>query len=328
MTLEVALFFTLLIALGVLLSALCSGIETGIYTTNRVRLALRVAEGQRRARILRDEMDHPNRLLAALLIANTIANDFVAIGISRVLHGVGLGPFGAVVVNTMIVVPILFIFGEVIPKDLFRRSADRATQALAPGLRAARLLLTWCGLVPLVQGTSTAVLRLLGAEPDAPLTSRQRLARIFEEGVGSGALSEEQVSLAERVMGVAGRTVAERMIPWRRASVIRANLDQPVRHVTVRGDGFSRYPVVGSDGRVIGVVAALDLLTAPERSLGEVVHNACWVDPGTRLLEALEVLRRERAKLAVVGSPKGGPVGVITLSDLVEPLVGSFKGDL
>lgn len=325
---EALIGFAALVAAGVLLSALCSGVETGIYTLNRVRLALRVARGDRRALLLRDEIDHPNRLLAALLIANTIANDAVSIGISHLVAESGLGPIASVAFNTVIIVPLLFIFGEVLPKDLFRRVADRAVLPMAPLLRAMRLALTWCGLVPLVHAASSIVLRRLGGSSEAPLSSRQRLARLFEEGAGAGVLTEEQVSLAERVMGVAGRTVAERMVSWKRSISIRSDADARGRTAVIRQGTFSRYPVVATDGRVLGIVSSLDLLTAPERPVTELMRAPCWVEPGTKLLDALESMRRDRSKLAIVGDPARAPVGVISLSDLVEPLVGTFTGDL
>lgn len=319
--------FALLSLFGVVLSALCSGIETGVYSLNRVRLAVGVGRGERRALILREEMDRPNRLLGALLVANTLANDLVAIGTSHLFDAFSLGPITAVVVNTMVLVPVLFILGDVLPKDLFRRVADRIIPAMAPSIRAGRLLLTWCGLVPLIQLVSAVVLRRLGARPEEPLSSRQRLARLFEEGAGSGALSEAQVTLAERVMGVAGRAVSERMIPWRRVLSIRADLDGGDRRAAMRGRVFSRYPVLDGDGRVIGIASALDMLLSPARPIRDLTMPACWVSATTSLLEALEAMRRARAKLAIVGDPQGAPQGVVTLSDLVQPMVGTFEGE-
>jgi len=317
-----------MVVLGVSLSALCSGIETGIYSINRVRLALGVGRGERRSLILRDEMDHPNRLLAALLIGNTIANDLVAIGTSRLFEGFGLGPIASVVVNTLVLVPVLFVLGEVVPKDLFRRVADRGIIAMAPLIRAGRLLLTWCGLVPLVQAVSSVVLTRLGAQPEEPLSSRQRLARLFEEGAGAGVLTEAQVTLAERVMGVTGRTVAERMVPWRRVQTIRVDGDGATAVSLMRGRGFSRYPVVDAQGRVAGIVSTLDLLLHPAKPIAELVVPPCRVTPATSLLDALETMRRNRAKLAIVADASGALMGAVSLTDLVEPLVGTFDGDL
>jgi len=316
--------FALLVVMGVLLSSLCSGVETGVYSINRVRLALGVGRGERRSLILREEMDHPNRLLAALLVGNTIANDLVAIGLSHIFDAFSLGPITAVVVNTIVLVPILFILGDVLPKDLFRRMADRAIVPMSPSIRAGRLILTWTGIVPLVQAISNVVLRRIGARPEEPLSSRQRVSGLFEEGAGWGVLSEAQVSLAERVMGVVGRTVQDRMIAWRRVQTIRVDLDAAARQSLMQGRSFSRYPVVDAGGTVVGVVSALELALHPARPVSGLLVAACRVSPSTTLLEALEAMRRARAKLAIVGEASA-PLGVITLSDLVQPLVGSFE---
>ncbi len=316
--------WSLLALCGVLLSAACAGVETGIYSLNRVRLALRVGRGEPRARLVRDELDHPNRLLTALLIGNTIATDLGSVGVTHAVKVLGLGAIPAVVLNSLVLVPVLFVFGEVLPKDLFRSLADRWVYALAPTIRAGRLLLTWCGLVPMVEGLSRLALRRMGGGGN-PLTPRQRLVRIFEEGAGAGLLTETQVSLAERTLQVAGRTVAERMVPWRRTVTLSTTQDRRALEVAMRTRLLSRYPVVDPTGRVVGVVPTLDLLLHPEHPVSELVQAACWVSPGATLLEALETLRRERAKMAIVGSNPKAPLGVVALSDLLEPLAGSFE---
>ena len=84
MTLEILLFI-LLSLFGVLLSALCAGLETGVYTINRVRLAVRAGTNHRRASRLKFELDHPERLLITLLVLNNLANYLGSLGIAGVL---------------------------------------------------------------------------------------------------------------------------------------------------------------------------------------------------------------------------------------------------
>ena len=106
--------------LGVLLSALYSGLETGLYTVNKIRLDVRALSGVASAKRLLAIVNRPARMLAVLLVCNNIANFLASYGAARLLEETTLGPWLAITVNAVVMIPILFIFGEVLPKDLFR----------------------------------------------------------------------------------------------------------------------------------------------------------------------------------------------------------------
>ncbi len=106
--------------LGILLSALYSGLETGLYTVNKIRLDVRALSGVTSAKRLFAIINRPARMLAVLLVCNNVANYLASYGAARLLEETTLGPWMAIIVNAMVMIPILFIFGEVLPKDLFR----------------------------------------------------------------------------------------------------------------------------------------------------------------------------------------------------------------
>src|SRR5262245_43665051 len=114
------------ILVGVAGSALCSGAETGLYTLNRVRLNIRVAAGgkERAPALLKSELDQPDRTIATLLIANTLFGSLVATGIGELLTRAGWSESAAIVLNVLILTPVLVIFCEILPKEIFRADAD------------------------------------------------------------------------------------------------------------------------------------------------------------------------------------------------------------
>ena len=106
-------------------AAFFGGIETGAYSINRLRLAIRAERGERRAALLRAELQRPNRWLSTLLIGNTMVGFTSSLAIGHILEGLGFGPVAGMVLNALVLLPVLVIFGETLPKELFRVHADR-----------------------------------------------------------------------------------------------------------------------------------------------------------------------------------------------------------
>jgi len=308
-----------LVGLGA--SAVFSGIETGLYTINRVRLTVRAGRGERAATRLRTELSRPGRTLATILVGNNIANYLGSLGIAALLQRTALGPAGAVAVNTMVLVPMLFIFGEVLPKDLFRSHTDSWSYRWVGVLRFVRYLLTAVGLVPLVEWTGWLIGRTIGGRKTIPDSGRVRIAHLMKEGAGAGVLTESQLGLFDRALTMGQRTVASEMRPWRSVVRVRGDASGPALAQVPEGRPYSRMPVIDTRGRVVGVIALLDALLEPEATVRSLMRPALTVAPSTRALDALEQMRRRRVKLAVVTDPMTGrPVGIATLHDLVEPL--------
>ncbi|MHC4976026.1 MAG: CNNM domain-containing protein, partial [Planctomycetota bacterium] len=145
------LFWSLIALVGVLLSALMSGTETGIYCVNRVKLKVRSQrKGEAMLQRLEREIDSTTRAVASLLIGNNIANYMGSLGIAAILATMALSDAEAIALNALVLTPILFVFGETLPKELFRSNADRLMPRLAPMLLLLRWLLTITLVLPLV----------------------------------------------------------------------------------------------------------------------------------------------------------------------------------
>jgi putative hemolysin len=310
---------------GIVASAIFSGLETGLYVVDRVRLAVRAGRGDASAVQLEAEVEEPERLLSALLIANNAANYAGSLGVAAILSAFVVSEWAVVGLNTLLVVPILFVFGETIPKDLFRTNADHWMLRFTPPLVWMRRAMTVIGLVPLL-GVVAKIVQLLIRTPEGiDTTARARVSRLFRESAESGALTEEQLDLADRVLSMRRLTVAGEMTPWRQ--VIRtpeSALGEDPTRLTAR-TRRSRLPVVDGTERVIGVVTVQDLLLG-RKSIDEMLdRNIPRFAPDTSAMVALEILRVDRRPLGIVESIEGKPLGVVTLKDLVEPLLGDLR---
>lgn len=313
---------------ALLMSALFSGLETGVYTLNRVGLAVRVGRGERRAILLDRELAHPQRLLATLLVGNNIANYLGGLGIAEILDGRQFGPLASVALNAAVLLPATFLLGETLPKDLFRTHTDRWTYRFAAYLRAWRVALTAVPFVPVIAALGRAATRLVGADERSALVEpRQRISQLVREGVSAGVLSEKQTTLAERALTLRGRTVSGEMTPWSKVALIGLDLAGETRAAKLRNAGSSRLPVVDGAGRVVGVLTALDAILEPGLSTASLMAKPMVLPPETSALSALRSMRSTRTRLAVVADPKSGrPLGVVAIKDLVEPLTGQLVG--
>jgi CBS domain containing-hemolysin-like protein len=313
-----------LAALGLALSALFSGLETGIYTINRVRLLVRSERGDAGARRLLDEVNRPDRLLATLLVANNVANYLGTFSVASILQLMGVGPLRALLVNAAIVVPAIFVFGETLPKDLFRTHTDAWTYRWSWLLGWSRRVLTWTALVPLVRAFGGLGTRVLGGQPPGFSTARQRISELIREGRGAGLLSESQTTLADRALALHARVVADEMTPWSRVVRVQLGAAPPAREEVMRQSNFTRLPVVDRDGRVAGILCVLDALLRPQAPTAQLMSEPLTVAPGTPIAEAIRALRHGRAAMAIVAGTDGKPRGLVTIKDLVEPLTGEL----
>lgn len=305
-------------------SALCSGLEIGVYTVNRVRLAVRAARAGSgaSARVLRNELEHPERLLATLLIANNAFNYLGAAGITAILVGAGLSELATIVLNAVVLTPVIFVFGESLPKEVFRLEADRLTYRLAFMLRVFRWILTAALVLPLVRLFAHATARLLGGEPEVALTgsSRDRVAALLKEGASHGMMSESQADLVDRALVFNRTTVRDEMVPWAKVRTLSADLDRAAAVRAVGAHPASRFPVVDRRGNVVGVLRQIDLHLRPEASLGDLLERPVRLAPEESARSALRRMREAGVDFALV-EVSGRPVGIVTDKDLFGPLV-------
>lgn len=320
--------WVLLVAIGMVLSFLCSGLETGIYTLNPIGLEVRLGRGDLAARQLSREIARPARVIATLLVANNIANYLVSLGLAKVLAKGEFGAFSSLAMNAAIGIGVGFLLCETLPKDLFRTFTDRWTYLAWPFLRFWRILLSVTGVLPLVTAFGEAVTRRIGGSDEAALSGpRAKVSMLIKEGIDAGVLSERQWSIAERALALRGITVVGEMTPWSRVSAVPVDSDGPGRESLLRKSGASRAPVVGPDGRVVGILTTLDAILNPgvptERLMGPVIN----FPPTETTMGALRTLRAARGRLGVVvDESTGRPRGIIAIKDLVEPITGQLAG--
>lgn len=314
---------------GFCASAVFSGLETGVYSLNRVRLHLRSDLGHRSARLLYPMVRRPERILITLLVGNNIANNLATSSTGVLLQKAGWSTWQIVILDVIIVTPILFVFGETLPKDLFAAHADRLVYPFGRPLYALHRLFTWIGLLPLIALFSNVVMRVLGSkqrvQPFQPRLQVQTLVQ--QEGLGTGLLSDVQSEMIERVLTLNKRRLRDEMVPWSQVITIDADASPAAVWDLADEQSRSRYPLADKQGQVVGIVSVYDALRYTRQTcppLRQLAKPAITMDADKPLRAALLDLRKAGVAMAIVTS-QGKPVGIVTMKDLVEPITGELS---
>lgn len=312
------------------LSAFFSGTETGVYCLNRVRLRVRADQNDAQARRLQSLLERPTDLVITTLLGTNVADYLATVCVTALLLRVTVSGSWAEVYATAILTPLILVFGGVMPKDWFQRESDRLMYPLSLSLswcwRAAR----WTGLVWVLGRLTRHLIRWidpLRTSGEEDLLPRARIRRLLSEGAVSGGLSAFQRDTLERVMNISRVRLANVMVPRQRAAIAPIGISRDGLLRIARMAHFSRLPVYRDDPRrIVGIVNVYHVLTDDEEKPIE-----AYVQEATRLLAtetvpaALLKLQQARQVMAIVTDSDGNCLGLFTMKDLVEEIVGELQ---
>lgn len=322
-----------LLAIGCLvaLSALMSGSETAMTGTSPARIHHMVTDGNPRARTVERLLRDRESLIGALLIGNNIVNILSAALATDLL--IRLTGEAGVAYATILMTVMLVIFGEVLPKTLAIRNPERFALVVAPVVRG--LVTTAWPAVRLVSFIVDGVLRLLrlhghGAnDVSAADVLRGTLAVVSAKG----GIRKHEHDMLGAILDLERVVVGEVMT--HRSSIIGINADAPVEDIVrqVLEGPYTRYPLWRDDpDTIIGVLHAKDVLAAVQRRNTDVTRidvrklaTPPWFIPDTTsLLHQLLAFRQRRAHLAFVVDEYGALMGLVSLEDILEEIVGDI----
>ena len=308
-----------------------SGSETAIISADRTSLRARARRGDPRAAIAHQLLEHSERLLSTTLVGTNLA---VVVGTSLAtwLASHYVGPEWESVVTTAVMSPLILVFGEILPKSLGRANALGMTLRVARALRLAQRVMG--PVVVAVGWVADAVLRPFGrGETErSPYVGREELKALAEVGAEHGALLSEEKRMIQSVLELNERPVETVMVPL--VEMVALPLEATVadlEEATARS-GFSRFPVYeGRVDNVVGIVRVVDALKAdlgPQAPIEPLVHRDVAYVPETKPVgELLAELRYSRVPMAIVVEEHGGVVGLVTLEDLVEEVIGHIRDE-
>ena len=305
---------------GTVLMAFFAGMETGLYTLNRVRLELRAGAHDRPAQILAHLLARPQRMLAVVLIGTNAANQLAAWSIAAMLHAAEVSPVASIIIDTAILVPILLVVAEILPKDLFRAHGDVWCYRLARPLHAVDLAFRWVLVGPLTEWFGRGVSTLVGGDASQDQTARHRMSDLLKEGIGAGVLTASQTNLLDRAMQLREHSVSDVMVPWHAVHTVSVGATREQRQAASESR-WSRLPLLDSSHSVLGIISVLDLDAQPDAALTTQSQAAMKLRPDDRADVSLRTLKAHSATIAIVEDEQSRPVGIVTVKDLIAPLL-------
>lgn len=310
-----------LLVLALVSSALFSGMETGLYTTSRLRLYLDAEAGSRAARRASLLLQDMPMLLTVLLVANNLANWTASYAAQVLLLEMEVA--APEVMGTVVLSAALFLFGESLPKSVFRRGRERILYPVMPILMGTYFLLSWPArpLSWFATRLAAAVRRRSG--PSAPsLSPGEAMVRT---GAVEGLLTPFQERVARGILAMRSRTALQEAQPieaFARCRMGHPGVEMPPGHRD------QRVLVQDLDGHVAGWVPLAQLrdgggLRSPRRDeLQRVTH----VESTMRLDRVYIALDGSQSPFAVV-TEAGRVVGVVDTNRLRERVMGTFASD-
>jgi putative hemolysin len=335
--LEVSLILLLVVANGIFSMA-----EMAVVSSRKARLRQRAEQGSKGASVALGLAANPHDFLSTVQVGitmiGTLAGAFGGATLAEKLSA-QLREFPAVaaysdsIAITVVVLVISYlslILGELVPKNLALSNAEGIASALAPPmLWLARIGAPAVGLLTL---STRLVMKLLPIRPndDAPVTEEE-IKVLIAQGTEHGTFEEAEQEMVEGVFRLGDRRVVDLMQPRGKVVCLDLTATWPENRDTMRQSPHSRFPVVDGDlDGVVGIVHVRELFLALDSGepfdLRSLATPPLLVPETTPALDVLERLQQTGQQMALVVDEHGGVDGMVTLTDLMQAVVGDLRG--
>ena len=313
-------------------SALFSGTEIAFISASKLRVELKKQKGSRKGGILAGFYEHPARFLGSMLVGNNIALVLFATVMEKLLAPIwapfSLGPILLLLFNTILLTVIVLIFGEFLPKTLFRLYANDILYFLAYPLR----FLLWLLSIPawMMTKLSNLLLRLVFRtsvqETDNVLT-RLDLENFIKDSRLTDSEEEIDTELFERALHLRNVKVKECMVPRTEIEDIDVEAEVEELKQLFAETNLSRRIVSQDDiDNVLGYVHHQQMLYNPQ-TIKSLVLDIPFVPEAMRVRDLLNKFIKERGSIACVVDEYGGTAGIITLEDILEEIFGEIEDE-
>ena len=332
---DIIRLIVLIILIG--LSAFFSSAETAIMTVNKIRLRALAEEGNKKAKRLLAVTEEPSKLLGAILIGNNVVNlsasSLATLFTTKVLEqnfGSGVAVYAAGIATGVLTLLVL-VFGELTPKTLATVKAEKMSLLYVTPICALMWILT--PLIFITNVLAGGVLKLLGVSKDdkEKAITEQELRTIVDVSHEEGVLETDEKKMINNVVDFGDAKAKDIMVPRADMTMLDVNCSYAELLKCFRENRYTRFPVYeDSKDNVIGVLNVKDLLLMkPGRtfSLRRYLRKPHFVFENRRLGEMLAQMREGGVSLSIVLNEYGAPVGMITLEDMLEEIVGEIRDE-
>ncbi len=322
----------ILLFVALAFSAFFSSVEMAYTSLNKLRLESLAEHGSRRARLAKKISDHYDVTMSSLLIGNNLVNNMMSafatmLAVSFAAKS-SVGEGTATTVTGIVVTVVILIFGEIVPKIVAKQHAIGYACVMAYPLRVVSWL--FFPLSFLVTRFVNAVLTRLSRGEDNAVTE-QELSVMIDTAEEEGTVDEDQGELLHSAMDYQEMTVEDILVPRIRVEGIDLDDTPDTVRATCLDSCFSRLPVYEESlDHIVGILTVNHYLMAAandparEPDLRALVKPALYVHKTTKLPSVLTMMQEKQAHMTVVMDEYGGTMGIVTMEDILEQIVGDI----
>ncbi len=315
-----ALTFVILVIL-VAFSAFFSSAETAYTSINRVRLKNMANSGNKRAEKVLALAEDYDRLISSILIGNNIVN-ILGTSMATALFVQLMGSKG-VSVSTVVMTVAILLLGEVAPKSIARVKSESIALLFYPLLSLIVKVLTPLNFL---MGCWQKLMGKLFKEDEEHGVTEEELITMVEEAENDGEIDEHESELIRSAIEFTDMCVEDILTP--RVDIVAVDVEDTPDEINSKfaESGFSRLPVYQDTvDDIIGILHEKDFYRNRQRmSVRDMMTTPICVMPATRLSVLLKTLQQQKGHMAVVMDEYGGVIGIVTLEDILEELVGEI----
>lgn len=314
----------IIILLCIIMSAYFSATETAFSSLNRIRIKNMADKGNKRAALVLKLSEDYDRLLSTILIGNNIVN-IASASLSTLLFVRLLGEDAGASVSTAVTTVIVLVFGEVSPKSIAKESPEKFSMFSAPILNFMAVLLTPLNF--LFKQWKKVLSRFFHSSASQGITEEE-LITIVEEARQDGGIDEQEGDLLRNALEFNELKAADILTP--RIDVVGVNVCAGAEEIAsvFTETGYSRLPVYqDSIDNIVGILYHKDFynkIYGTGKGIKDVIRPALFITRHKKISQLLQELQASNHHIAVVIDEFGGTVGIVTLEDILEELVGEI----
>ena len=312
----------IILVILVILSAFFSATETAFFSANKIRLKALAGDGNKRAKKALKISENLDSLLSTILIGNNLVN-IGATAIATVMFidliNEEIGPTVSTVVTTIVVL----MFGEITPKGIAKNMPERFCMFVAPVISLCMVIfkpVTW-----FISIWQKLVYKVIKAEEDRGVTEEE-LITMVEEAHQDGEIDQNESELIRNAIEFDDIEVED--IYTSRVDLVAIDIEDSVEEIAEQFEkGFSRLPVYRDTiDNIIGVLNQKDfaIMRKTQQTVNNVMTEPIFVVPSMKISELLRTLQSKKSHMAIILDEFGGTVGIVTLEDILEELVGEI----
>jgi putative hemolysin len=319
------IIYLVLFVICVLLSAYFAASEIAFMSLQRYKLEALVQKKVKGAKLVAWLKDHPERFLSTVLLGNNLVN-VAAASLGTILAVGKFGEQAGIIISTVVVTIVMLIFGDAIPKTSASHHSEKISFAVARSIRVVSWLLT--PFVIALSWITSTFGKIFGAKPVGhSLISEEEIRAMINVGSREGTVKQAEAQMLHNVFELGDRPAREIMVP--RTEVVwlerGTSLEQFFEAYTKHP--FYRYPVF--EERRDNVLLILAKASCDrQQTVDNIVRPAHFAPESKRISELLTEMRENNFHMSIIVDEYGGTSGIVTLTQLVEEIIGEVKDEL